>query len=943
MISKEKPSPGKLISLRGREWIVLPTDDDEILKVKPLGGSDDEATGIFLPLQIEEEMWKEAKFPEPTTRDLGDFETAKLLFEASRLSFRNAGGPFRAMGKLSFRPRSYQIVPLVMALKQDVVRLLIADDVGIGKTIEALIILRELIERGEIKRFAVICQPHLCEQWQGELKDKLDIDAEIIRSSTVSALERRLTGSESIFKSFPYQVISIDYIKSDRRKPIFLNDCPEFIIVDEAHTATKPAGASSVTQQQRYHLLHDLATKDVRRHILLLTATPHSGKDEEFQSLLGLLKPEFEKINLEDFDQKKKEELAKHFIQRKREQIRKWLSEETPFPDRDTKEVGYKLSNDYAYFFTDAQKFARGLTEGAEKQKGMKGKYWAALALLRGIMSSPAAGLEMLKGKIQRTEDESPESVYEENPVIERIEEDTDSTQMELLDQAGLELSDVEIMKSLAADLSKLANIKEDKKAANAINIVKDWLKDGFQPIIFCKYIATANYLSVLFKENLPKSIEIQSITSELPDEQRRERIDEMGKSEKRILIATDCLSEGINLQDHFNAVLHYDLPWNPNRLEQREGRVDRYGQRSRVVKTWLLWGEDNPIDAIVLKVLIRKVREIQKSTGVAISLGEDNRSIMDAVLNEVLLDPKKALQKAQFSLDFGGDYQEAIITRELEAAKEKAKNLRSIFAHMAVPQEEIENDLKSVDEAIGDIKSVETLVLNGIVHLKGNYEKIEEGYKIFLQNIPPHIRETLGSKVSYQISFDSPTPEGYKYIGRNHKFTEQLCQFLLSLAFEQKSGYDQIARASVIQSNQVETHTTVIQFRVRNVIKEVQSRIENISEEMYLWGFEGISGEGKTLDYNTCKRLIFEAESAQNLSAERQADAFTNQMNRFQGKLDQFVALAEDRAKELVQAHGRFKALVGGKRYEAVHPILPPDILGVYVFLPQPKGILLD
>ncbi|MFP3472308.1 helicase-related protein, partial [Micrococcus sp. SIMBA_144] len=83
-----------------------------------------------------------------------------------------------------------------------------------------------------------------------------------------------------------------------------------------------------------------------------------------------------------------------------------------------------------------------------------------------------------------------------------------------------------------------------------------------------------ANYLAQLFKENLPKSIEIQAITSELPDEERRERINEMGKSEKRILIATDCLSEGINLQKYFNAVLHYDLPWNPNRLEQREGRV---------------------------------------------------------------------------------------------------------------------------------------------------------------------------------------------------------------------------------------------------------------------------------------------------------------------------------------------------------------------------------
>lgn len=942
MIVKEKPSPGKLISLRGREWIVLPSIDDDILNIKPLGGSDDEATGIYLPLQIKEDLWKEAVFPAPKAFDLGDFETAKLLFEASRLSFRNASGPFRAMGKLSFRPRSYQVVPLVMSLKQDVVRLLIADDVGIGKTIEALIILREMIERGEIKRFAVICQPHLCEQWQKELKDKLDIDAEIIRSSTVSALERKLTSSESIFKSFPYQVVSIDYIKSDRRKPIFLNDCPEFIIVDEAHTATKPAAASSPSQQQRFHLLHDLA-KVNSRHILLLTATPHSGKDEEFQSLLGLLKPEFEKTNLEDFDQKKREELAKHFIQRKREQIRKWLSEETPFPERDSKEIAYRLSTDYRDFFIDAQNFARGLTKGAEQHKGLKGKYWAALALLRGIMSSPAAGLEMLKGRIQRTQEEKDVLIYEDNPVIERLEEDTDSTQMELLDQAGLVESEIETLRSLAEDLEKLANIKQDYKANEALKIIKQWIKEGYQPIIFCKYIATAKYLAEILNQELPKSIEVQAITSELPDEQRKERIEIMGKSEKRVLIATDCLSEGINLQDHFNAVFHYDLPWNPNRLEQREGRVDRYGQRNETVKTWLLWGEDNPIDAIVLKVLIRKVRDIQKSTGVSISLGEDNRSIMDAVLNEVLLDPQKALQASQATLDFGSDYYQSIITKELETAKEKAKNLRSIFAHMSVPQEEIENDLKSVDEAIGDIKSVETLVMNGIVHLKGSYEKEEKGFKIFIQNLPAHIKETLGSKNAYSISFHSPTPEGFIYIGRNHKFTEQLCQFLLSLAFEPKADFDQVARASVIETDKVTIQTTIIQFRVRNVIKEVKSKVENISEEMYLWGFEGNAIDGKTLDYQTCKTLLFEAESSQNLSSERQQDVFENQMVFFQNKINQFTDLAEERAVKLVEAHGRFKALVGGKRYEAVHPILPPDILGVYVFLPKPKSFVLD
>lgn len=942
MTVKEKPSPGKLISLRGREWVVLPTDDEEILKVKPLGGSDDEATGIYLPLMVPEDLWREASFPRPGISDLGDFETAKLLFEASRLSFRNASGPFRAMGKLSFRPRSYQIVPLVMALKQEVVRLLIADDVGIGKTVEALIILRELIERGEIKRFAVICQPHLCEQWQKELKDKLDLDAEIIRSSTVSALERKLVNSDSIFKAFPYQVISIDYLKNDRRKPIFLNDSPEFLIIDEAHTATRPAGASAPSQQQRYHLLHDLA-KDPKRHMVLLTATPHSGKDEEFQSLLGLLRPDFEKLSMDNLEQKHKEQIAKHFIQRKREQIRKWLGEDTPFPDRDTREIAYSLSLDYKYFFNEAQNFARGLTKGAEEHKGMKGKYWAALALLRGIMSSPAAGLEMLQGRINRSTEEDGVA-YEENPVIERLEEDTDSTQMELLEQAGLAQSEVEILKSLASDLEKLSGIKQDLKVAEALIRVKELIKGGFNPIIFCKYIATAKYVAEVLREELPKSIEIQAITSELPDEQRKERIDAMGQSEKRILVATDCLSEGINLQKQFNSVLHYDLPWNPNRLEQREGRVDRFGQNSPEVKTWLLWGEDNPIDAIVLKVLIRKVRDIQKSTGVSISLGEDNRSIMDAVLNEVLLDPQKALKVSmQTTIDFGPDYHQAIITRELEAAKEKAKNLRSIFAHMAIPQDEIEVNLKSVDEAIGDIKSVETLVLNGITHLGGSVQSDEKGYKIFLQNLPAHLRETLGTKTDYKVSFHSPTPEGYRYIGRNHKFTEQLCQFLLALAFEQKGDHRKVARSSVIQSDRVQVQTTVIQFRVRNVIKEVQSKVENISEEMYLWGFEGSSSQGNTLTYEHCKSLLFEAESIQNLSLERQQDVFQNQVKLFDEKLDQFKQVAEDRAVKLVEAHGRFKTLVGGKRYEAVHPILPPDILGVYVFLPQPKKITLD
>ncbi|MCY4234029.1 MAG: hypothetical protein OXE59_09880 [Bacteroidetes bacterium] len=157
--------PGKLVSLRGREWVVLPSDIPDLLIVKPLGGSEEESTGIYLPLGIKADIPKDAKFDYPTPLDLGDITTARFLYDAARLAFRHGAGPFRCFAKLSFRPRAYQIVPLVMAMRQEVVRLLIADDVGVGKTVEALLILREMMERAQIKRFAVICLPHLCDQW----------------------------------------------------------------------------------------------------------------------------------------------------------------------------------------------------------------------------------------------------------------------------------------------------------------------------------------------------------------------------------------------------------------------------------------------------------------------------------------------------------------------------------------------------------------------------------------------------------------------------------------------------------------------------------------------------------------------------------------------------------------------------------------------------------
>ncbi len=241
----------------------------------------------------------------------------------------------------------------------------------------------------------------------------------------------------------------------------------------------------------------------------------------------------------------------------------------------------------------------------------------------------------------------------------------------------------------MAERLTNLQTIQFDHKAGQTLKIVKQWLKKGYNPVIFCRFIATAKYLGIILQQELQgkKGLDIQIVTSEDPDEIRKDRILKMGDSSQRVLVATDCLSEGINLQDLFTAVLHYDLPWNPNRLEQREGRVDRFGQTASIVKTFLLYGKNNPIDGVVLKILLRKVREIRKSTGISIPFPEDSQSLMDSVLQAVLESPQATsphpIQLSLFDeLDMVKE-KELAASRVIEEAAQREKASRNIFAQM--------------------------------------------------------------------------------------------------------------------------------------------------------------------------------------------------------------------------------------------------------------------
>lgn len=936
---------GSIVNTRNRDWIVLPSTDSDLLLLKPLGGSDDEITAIYKPLNLSSDNVVSSEFPFPSSEDIGDLRTSKILYNASRLSFRNGAGPFRSIGKLSFRPRSYQMVPLIMALKQsNPIRMLIADDVGVGKTIEAMLIVKELLERGEIKRFAVVCLPHLCEQWQQELRDKFGIEAVIIRSNTQAQLDREIdtVSDVSVYHYYPYQVISVDYIKSDSRRQIYIQECPELIIVDEAHTCTKPAGASR-GQQQRYKLIFDIAKKP-NQNLLLLTATPHSGKQEEFQSLLGLLKQEFETLDLLSVEQAKRKEIARYFVQRRRADVEKWMNEDTSFPERKSIEVSYELSDNYSTIYSELLDFAQELTKKTEKkQNQQRFNYWTALALLRGVMSSPDAGAEMLVNRIQKTEDIEVEN-EEQNPLLDDdYGFEGDYSPSSIIGKTELSSAQNKKLHEIAVKLEKLRNFKDDKKAALCYEVLTNWLNEGFNIVVFCKYIATAKYLGRVLEEGFKKKykdLRIQVITSEEPDEVRKQRIEEMVKFKKRILIATDCISEGVNLQSLFTAVIHYDLPWNPNKIEQREGRVDRFGQNVKVVKTCLIYGKDNPIDGVVLDVIIRKIKQIRKDIFISIPFPEDSKSIMDAVLHTVLLSPKKKTDTGQVTLEF--DESEVIneyknrVTKEIEAAAKREKESRSIFAQNTINANEIEGDLKITDEFLGKPADVEDFVIDSLTTFGVQIDKFNNGYKLYTGNLPGILKELLPSDNYVLVSFVSPTPEGYLYLGRNHQFVEQLCNYLIANSINHQLEYGP-ARAAVIKTYKVQIKTTLLLFRVRNVIEEKVSKKQIIAEEMILIGYEGSVSNGlKIIPEIEVKDILFNTSASSNLSIEARRDFFNHEIENIKLMQDIFNDIAYSRSIELVNAHERFRKLAGGHNYQAVKPVLPMDLLGVYILLPD-------
>jgi len=961
--------PGNIVRMRERDWVLLPSDDEKTYRLRPLTGVTDEVIAVHRSLTtiiqyaLPEERIQPSQFPPPSPKDLSDAASAHLLWQAARLTLRDGATPLRSLGRVSIRPRVYQFVPLLMALRLDPVRLFIADDVGVGKTIEALLVARELIDRGEVRRLAVLCPPYLCDQWDKELREKFSLEAVVIRSSTISQLERHKPADRSIYEHYPVQVISIDWVKSDRNKYQFLQFCPELVIVDEAHGAAE-ASKRNKSQQQRHRLLREIS-QDEKRHLILLTATPHSGVEAAFRSILGLLRSEFRDWDIGSLNELQRIELARHFVQRTRYDIVRDWEGESCFPQRLSVDATYTLSDAYRQLFERTYAFCSEIVRTGQnlEERKRRVRYWGALALLRCVMSSPAAAIAALEKRVGGLElgEEEPDF----GPFVFEASDDLtdDETPTPPIEEAEASLPDRDRRKlrQLARLAHDLHHTPQDTKLAYCVEVIQGLLNDGLYPIVWCRYVATAEYVAEGLRRALGPDVQVVAITGRIGDQERRMMIDEIDTDRPRVLVATDCLSEGINLQEKFTAVLHYDLPWNPNRLEQREGRVDRYGQTARQVKAVRFYGRDNPVDGAVIDVLLNKAREIHRALGTYVPVPEESETVMQAVLNSLFL--RRRAQARQLRLFEESEENEELqqFHHRWDRDAERERINRTRFAQRALKPEEVKRELEATDAVLGDPDAVREFVLNAVQRLGLQVRPDAHDSRVCHINVSSEATATLPDAVrpelpqtrggDWRISFVSPTPEGAEFVGRNHRFVTALARYLLEEALVK--GKDAVAsRCGVLRTRAVDLLTTLLLLRVRYLV-ELPQRAPLLSEEVLVLGYRPLEvAKDHWLSDGEALRLLADARPDENIPPGEKRELVemaleeigewrvaSGEWGEGNGVQEAIRQRIHQRARELEASHKRIRRAVSLRVRELkVKPQFPPDLLGILVLQPVVK-----
>ncbi len=572
----------------------------------------------------------------------GDGAMLRLVSEAHRIRLAYLFDPLLAIHTSLVEPLPHQITGVYgEMLTRQPLRFLLADDPGAGKTIMAGLLIKELLTRGDLHRCLIVCPGMLAEQWQDELDLKFHLPFEIL---TNDKLESARTGNW--FLENPLAICRLDKLSRDENVQVKLEQTDwDLIVVDEAHKMSASFFSGEVKTTKRYRLGQQLSR--LTRHFLLMTATPHNGKEEDFQLFMALLDGDrFEGRFRDGVHVVDASDLMRRLV---KEQLLKF--DGTPlFPERLAYAVSYRLSDFEARLYKEVTDYVREEFNRADalENEGRKGTIGFALTILqRRLASSPEAIYQSLKRRRERLEKRLREEqlmkrggsvsvqAAQEPPAYtdEDLDdlEDAPSAEVEqaeeqVIDQATAartiaELeAEIAILKGLEELALKVKQSKIDKKWDELSKLLQNQAEmfDAHghrrKMVIFTEHRDTLNYLTERIRTLLGRPEAVVTIHGGVAREERRNAQEAFTQDKNvEILVATDAAGEGINLQ-RAHLMVNYDIPWNPNRLEQRFGRIHRIGQ-TEVCHLWNLVADETR-EGDVFKRLFEKIEEQRKALG---------------------------------------------------------------------------------------------------------------------------------------------------------------------------------------------------------------------------------------------------------------------------------------------------------------------------------------
>jgi hypothetical protein len=414
-----------------------------------------------------------------------------------------------------------------------------------------------------------------------------------------------------------------------------------------------------------------------------------------------------------------------------------------------------------------------------------------------------------------------------------------------------------------------------------------------------------------------------------------------MDDGEQKILVATDCLSEGIDLQDIFDSVVHYDLCWNPTRHQQREGRVDRFGQPKDLVRSLTLYGKNNPVDGVVIEVILRKAAAIRKDTGVPVSFPEENREMSEALLKAMLIrrGERRPGAGAQQELDFGGLPEAARIEAAWRDASEREKTNRTIFAQRSLKPEEVMAEWGRTVDVLGDGSETARFFERSLRRLGVPFEKDAKGYGLATKRLPTAILsriddEMLGEKIRLRVDGGSRD-----HLHRNHPLVGAIAELLTENSIDPLSDAKSsavLARACAWATSRVKKPTLVVLTRVRHCLTTTSLAAGQrllLAEETDALAFDAM-GEAPILVGADAAKLI-ESAVAHDTGQVAKARQVTASLDRLGGLRAAIEKRALERAKALESDHTRVRTASKGVGTVRVAPVAPVDVVAVYALMP--------